>query len=238
MMQHLLELRRRLIWLVGFFLLLFSLFFSFSSPVFHYLVSPLLHFLPVDDGLIATHVTTSVFIPLTLAADLALLCSVPVGLFHFWQFAAPGLYRREQQGLGWTIVLSMLLFCIGVLFGFYGVLPLMMQLFIQAVPTGVRFMPEMTSTVDFITRMTLLFGLCFQVPLVCVLLVKMGLADRAMLEKARPYWIVAAFILGMLLTPPDVLSQVMLAVPLCLLYEFGLILVKCLTPRCSDRLTG
>ncbi len=230
-MEHLLELRHRLMWIVGFFLLLFGLFFSFSSPVFHYLVSPLLHFLPLDDGLIATQITTPVFIPLTLAADLALLCSVPVGLFHIWQFAAPGLYRREQQGLGWTIVLSVLLFCIGALFCFYGVLPFMMQLFIRAVPMGVHFMPEMTSAVDFITRMMLLFGLCFQVPLVCVLFVKTGLADRETLKKARPYWIVASFILGMILTPPDVLSQVMLAVPLCLLYELGLILTKRLTLR-------
>lgn len=226
MMGHLLELRRRLMWVAVFFLVLFCVFYGFSSQVFHYLVSPLLNILPNSDGLIATHITTPVLIPLTIAADLALLCTAPVGLFHTWQFAAPGLYRREQRGLGLTIVLSVLLFCIGALFCFYGVLPFMMQLFLSAVPTGVRFMPEMTSTVDFITRMMLLFGLCFQVPLVCVLLVKAGLTDIATLKKARPYWIVAAFILGMILTPPDVLSQITLAVPLCLLYELGLILAQ------------
>ena len=226
MMGHLLELRRRLMWVAVFFLVLFCVFYGLSSQVFHYLVSPLLNILPNSDGLIATHITTPVLIPLTIAADLALLCTAPVGLFHTWQFAAPGLYRREQRGLGLTIVLSVLLFCIGALFCFYGVLPFMMQLFLSAVPTGVRFMPEMTSTVDFITRMMLLFGLCFQVPLVCVLLVKAGLTDIATLKKARPYWIVVAFILGMILTPPDVLSQITLAVPLCLLYELGLILAQ------------
>ena len=231
MMMHLLELRRRLLWIAGVFLLLFCVFFAFSSDVFHYIVSPLLQLLPGGTGLIATHITTPVLIPLTLAADFSLLCTAPVGILHAWRFAAPGLYPHEQRGLGVTIGLSLLLFCMGVLFCFYGVLPLMMQLFVNAVPMGVRFMPEMTSTVDFITRMLLLFGLCFQVPLVCVLLVKTGLMDIAALKKARPYWIVAAFIVGMLLTPPDVLSQLMLAIPLCLLYELGLILAK---PR-SDR---
>ncbi len=224
MLEHILELRRRCIIIAVWFIVLFLLFYSFSADVFHVIISPLLQVLPQKDSLIATHMTTPVLIPITLAADLALLGTTPLALFHGWRFAAPGLYREERRGLGFTIVLSTGLFCLGALFFFYGVLPFVLHVFVSAVPFGVQFMPEITTTIEFILRMMVLFGLCFQVPLICVLLVKTGIMNIATLKKARPYWIVTAFILGMLLTPPDVLSQVTLAIPLCLLYELGIIL--------------
>lgn len=223
MIEHLIALRRRLILVVSCFLVLFGLFFCLSNDVFRIVASPLTHLLPSQESLIATQITTPVLTPLTLAANLALLCTTPYALFHLWQFVAPGLYRNERKGLKSTILLSVLLFFIGVLFCFYVVLPLILQFFIHAVPTGVHLMPDMAAAIDFMTRMMLLFGLCFQVPLICVLLVKIGLMDLAALQAVRPYWIVTAFILGMLLTPPDVLSQVTLAVPLCVLYELGIV---------------
>ncbi len=224
MIEHMLELRRRFIQVAVFFLAWFLVYYTFSSEVFHFVISPLIHILPKENTLIVTQVTTPVLIPLTLAADLAMLSTAPIALFHIWQFAAPGLYQGERRGLGLTILLSITLFCIGALFCFYGVLPFVLKLFTQAVPSGVRYMPEMASSIQFIMRMMLLFGLCFQVPLVCILLVKTRIIDRATLKNARPYWIVAAFILGMLLTPPDVISQITLAIPLCLLYEIGIVL--------------
>jgi len=228
MLTHLIELRRRILYVVVAFLALFLLFFFFAPNLFHQLVSPLLRVLPTHDPLIATHITTPLLIPIKLAADAAILCTTPYALLQIWWFASPGLYLRERSTLRWAILGSILLFVMGVLFCFYVVLPFMLQFFAQAVPIGVRFMPDITYAVDFITRMLMLFGICFQVPLVCVFLVYLQLIRIATLKRVRPYVIVAAFIIGMLLTPPDVLSQVMLAVPLCILYELGIVLALCI----------
>ena len=229
MLTHLLELRRRTLYVITVFAALFLLFFFFAPNLFHQLVSPLLHVLPTQDPLIATQITTPLFIPIQLAADAAMLCTTPYALLQIWSFASPGLYQRERSILRWAMLGSMVLFIVGVLFCFYVVLPFMLQFFAQAVPTGVRLMPDITYAVDFITRMLLLFGICFQIPLLCVFLVHLQLINVARLKTVRPYVIVAAFIIGMLLTPPDVLSQIMLAVPICLLYELGIILVTFVT---------
>ncbi|MFT4060161.1 MAG: twin-arginine translocase subunit TatC [Legionella sp.] len=224
MIRHLLELRRRSIHLLIWFSALFLLFFFCANDLFHALVSPLLHTLSAQEGLIATHITSPVFTPLTLAADAALLFSAPVALFQFWRFISPGLYQKEQHIVRTAILLSLLLFLAGVLFCFYMILPYMFQFFAHALPKGVRYMPDMAYALDFITRMLLLFGLCFQVPLLCFILVRLQLVPLLVLKTIRPYVIVAAFVIGMLLTPPDVFSQVLLAVPLCVLYELGIIL--------------
>ncbi len=222
MLRHLLELRQRVLYVFGFFAALFILFFFLAPHLFHNLMWPLLQALPADDALIATQITAPLFVPITLAADAAMLCTAPFALLHAWRFAVPGLYQHERRLLRWAIVGSVLLFCAGILFCFYLVLPYMFQFFAHAVPDGVRLMPDMASAADFITRMLLIFGFCFQIPLVCVVLVRLQLLNIATLKRVRPYIIVAAFTIGMLLTPPDVLSQVMLAVPLCILYELGI----------------
>ncbi len=229
MLSHLLELRRRALHVMAVFVALCLLFFFFAPNLFHQLVSPLLQVLPFHDPLIATQITTPLFTPIKLAADAAILCTMPYALLQIWYFASPGLYRRERNSLRWAIFGSMLLFCAGVLFCFYVVLPFMLQFFAHAVPDGVRLMPDITYAVDFITRMLLLFGLCFQIPLLCLLLVHLHLINVVTLKIIRPYIIVAAFTIGMLLTPPDVLSQIMLAIPLCLLYELGIVLTVFIT---------
>lgn len=225
MLIHLLELRRRsihtLLWFGG----LFVLFFFGANELFQTIVSPLLHTLSTQEGLIATQITSPVLTPLKLAADAALLFSAPFALFQLWYFISPGLYKSEQKLLRIALILSLLLFVVGVLFCFYLVLPFMFRFFVHALPKGVRYMPDMAYALDFITHMLLLFGLCFQVPLMCFILVRLDIIEVATLKKIRPYVIVAAFIIGMLLTPPDVLSQIMLAIPLCILYELGIILV-------------
>ena len=223
MLSHLLELRRRTLLVITVFAAFCLLFFFFAPNLFHQLVSPLLNVLPTQEPLIATQITTPLLTPIKLAADAALLCTAPFALLQIWYFASPGLYRRERNSLRWAIVGSMLLFSMGVLFCFYVVLPFMLQFFAHSVPVGVRLMPDIAYAVDFITRMLLLFGLCFQVPLLCFLLVYFHLITVESLKSIRPYIIVTAFTIGMLLTPPDVISQIMLAVPLCLLYELGII---------------
>ncbi|USQ13855.1 twin-arginine translocase subunit TatC [Legionella lytica] len=224
LLPHLLELRRRSILILLWFAVLFTAFFFLANELFQMLVGPLLHTLSGQNDLIATQIASPVFTPLKLAADTALLLTAPYALFHLWRFVSPGLYQKEQRALRSAMVLSLLLFLTGVAFCYYLVLPFMFQFFIHALPKGVRYMPDMAYALDFITRMLLLFGLCFQVPLICLTLVRLTLLDVDTLKKIRPYVIVAAFIIGMLLTPPDVFSQIMLAVPLCLLYETGIIL--------------
>lgn len=221
---YLLELRRRFIWIMACFIIIFLGCYGLSNELFHIILSPILQILPGHTKLITTHITTPVLIPLTLAADLAMLATAPIALFHLWRFIAPALYQGERRHLKRIISLSITLFAVGVLFCFYAVLPFVLQLFLNAVPPDVQFMPELTSTIDFMMRMMVLFGLCFQVPLICILLIKTQLITLQTLKAARRYWIVAAFVIGMLLTPPDVLSQVTLAIPLCLLYELGIVL--------------
>ncbi|KTD44942.1 twin-arginine translocase subunit TatC [Legionella quateirensis] len=224
MLIHLIELRRRALYTLIWFGALFFLFFFMAADLFHFLVSPLLKSLPKQEGLIATQITSSVFTPLKLAADTAILLSAPFALYHIWRFISPGLYKNEKDQLGGAIVISMVLFAIGVIFCFFLILPFMFQFFAHALPEGVRLMPDMAYTLDFITRMLMLFGFSFQVPLICLVLVRLNLIDVITLKNIRPYVIVSAFTVGMLLTPPDVLSQLMLALPLCVLYELGIIL--------------
>lgn len=227
MLNHLLELRRRILYIIAVFGSFCVLFFFFAPHLFHQLMSPLLKVLSAAEPLIATQITTPLLTPLKLAADAAMLCTAPFALLQIWYFASPGLYQRERNGLRWAVLGSLSLFVVGVMFCFYVVLPFMLQFFAHSVPVGVRLMPDITYAVDFITRMLLLFGLCFQVPLLCWLLVHFQLITVENLKSIRPYIIVAAFTIGMLFTPPDVLSQVMLAVPLCLLYELGIVLARC-----------
>lgn len=225
MLIHLLELRRRAIYSLSFFGVLFIAFFFIANDLFHILISPLLSILPNQKGLIATQITSPVVTPLKLAADAALLLSAPFALYQLWGFIRPGLHKKEQQQFRGIIVLSLLLFFSGLMFCYYLILPFMFQFFAHALPKEVHFMPDMAYATDFITRMLLLFGLCFQIPLIMLVLVRIKMTDINALKKIRPYIIVSAFIIGMLLTPPDVLSQVMLALPLCFLYEGGIILV-------------
>ncbi len=226
MLSHLLELRRRILQTTLLFAILFVLFFFLAPNIFHTLILPLLNVLPADDSLIAMHLTTPLLTPVKLAADTALLATAPFALLQAWRFSSPGLYQRERCGLRWAIIGSLLLFFTGLLFGFYLVLPFMFAFFAHAVPVGVRLMTDMGYAVDFITRMLLIFGLCFQIPLLCWVLVRLQLLSITTLNMIRPYVIVMAFIVGMLLTPPDVLSQILLAVPLCLLYEAGIFLAR------------
>lgn len=226
MLMYLIELRRRSLYVVLWFSSLFLLFFFMAADLYHFLVHPLVHLLPQDQGLIATHITSPLFTPLKLSADTAVLLSVPFALYQLWRFISPALYQKEQQQIGGLISLSLLLFACGVLFCFYLVLPFLFQFFLSVLPKGVHLMPDISSTIEFITHMLILFGLCFQVPLICLVLVRLKLTDVTTLKKIRPYTIVGAFILGMLLTPPDVLSQIILALPLCILYELGIILAR------------
>lgn len=226
-LTHFIEIRRRALTILMLFIIFFILSFCLSNPIFQVLVTPLQQALGANSHLISTDMTASIIIPINLAADVAMLCTAPFVLFHSWRFVAPGLYHHEQRYLKQAIGLSMILFFAGIAFCFYCLLPFMFIFFVKALPAGVQMMPDMANALHFITRMLLIFGLCFQIPLINMTLVRLGWLELSVLREIRPYVIVAAFIIGMLLTPPDVLSQIMLALPLCLLYELGIFLASC-----------
>lgn len=186
MLNHLLELRRRGLQTLIWFSSLFFIFFFLANDLYRALVNPLLHTLSAQEGLIATQVTSPVFTPLKLAADAAMLLSAPFALFQFWRFISPGLYQREQTTLRIALIFSLVLFLAGVLFCFYLVLPFMFHFFAHALPKGVRYMPDMAYALDFITRMLMIFGFCFQVPLICFVLVRLKIIEVMTLKKSGP----------------------------------------------------
>lgn len=225
-LTHFIEIRQRALTILMLFIVFFMISFCLSNQIVQALATPLQQALGANRHLISTDITASIITPINLAADVAMLCTLPFVLFHVWRFIAPGLYRHEQRYLKQAIWLSMILFCAGIAFCFYCLLPFMFTFFVKALPTGVQMMPDMANALHLITRMLLIFGLCFQIPLINMTLVRLGWLELRVLREIRPYVIVAAFIIGMLLTPPDVFSQIMLALPLCLLYELGIFLAS------------
>jgi sec-independent protein translocase protein TatC len=224
MLSHFLELRRRIVHVLIIFSVFFLGLFLFAPQLFQVFMLPVFRALPAENALIATQIITPLVVSVKLTLDAAILFTAPFALWHIWRFVSPGLYQQERRWIGRATIASIVLFLIGILSGFYLLIPCLLTFFIRAVPVNVQLMPDMAYAVDFITRMLLISGLSFQIPLVCALLVHLHLVDVTTLKRIRPYVIVFAFVLGMLFTPPDALSQVMLAVPLCVLYEVGIVL--------------
>ena len=225
MLPYLLELRRRVLLLVLFFFVCFLLCFYFSQTLFAQLLYPLMAGLKAQHAsLISTRLFAPLLTPLELAFEGALFCTIPLVLLQAWRFVSPGLYRQERRLFAGVLFGSLALFVAGVLFCFYLVLPNLFYLLLQARPAGVLLRPDMTESVQVMLHFLWLFGLCFQLPLVCLVLVYSQVVSVTSLRTIRPYVMVAAFIIGMLLTPPDVCSQIMLALPLCALYELGIFL--------------
>lgn len=222
MMNYLLELRRRIMRVFVIFALILLVSFYFSEPLFHFLIYPLQHQLPAGHSLVAIQLTSAVFTPLSIAFHTACLLTMPYLLWQLWQFIHPALYGHEKSLIKMPLFTSLILLLLGMAFAYWLILPFMFQFFIGYLPSQVQMMPDMAYSIDFITRMMVLFGICFQVPLVCVLLVRTGITSYQSLKRCRPYVIVGAFTVGMLLTPPDVVSQILLAVPLWLLFELGI----------------
>lgn len=224
MLDYLLELRQRSLKLLLIYLLLFGLMYYFANNLLETLLQPLVNTLSSQDTIIVTSPAATVITPLKLAADAALVLLMPFALLQFWFFITPALYKSERRVVFLILLVSLTLFLSGLLFCFYCVLPFMFSLFAHSLPQSIHLMPDIATSLNFITRMLLIFGLCFQIPLLSLTLVQIHWIDLDALKKMRPYYIVLAFVLGMILTPPDVLSQIMLALPLCLLFELGIAL--------------
>ncbi len=223
---HLLELRRRLLQYFMILLMVFIGLYFFADKLYQLLAIPVLNQLPHTSHLIATNIAAPFFVPLKFAAFLALFLTIPCFLYHLWAFTAPALYQHEKRWLWLLLLASSGLFYLGIAFAFFVVFPLMFKFFVMIAPQGVVVMPDMSSYLDFALKLFFAFGIAFQVPVLTIMSIKLSWVTVAQLEQKRPYIIVLAFVLGMLLTPPDVLSQVLLALPMWGLFEIGLVIGK------------
>ena len=228
---HLLELRSRLLRIVIGLVVSILAFLPFSNELYTWLAQPLLSQMPVDTHMIATAVTTPFLVPMKVSTLVAIVVSLPYTLYQVWAFVAPGLYAHERRFIGPLVVVSTLLFLMGMAFAYFFVFPVLFGFITTSAPVGVSVMTDIGSYLDFVTTMFVSFGLAFEVPIAVLILVKFNLVKVEALKEARPYVIVGAFIVGAILTPPDVISQVMLAVPLCLLYEAGVLASKFVQPK-------
>ena len=223
---HLIELRKRLMRSMIALLVVFVCLFPWSSKLYALLAKPLLAKLPKGGQMIATDVTTPFFVPLKVALMAAFLIALPFILYQLWRFVAPGLYAHEKRLVLPLIFSSTLLFFCGMTFAYFVVFPIVFGFITSSAPAGVAVMTDIDKYLSFVLTMFMAFGVTFQVPVAVVLLVRMGLVSVAKLREIRPYIVVASFVVGAIFTPPDVVSQMMLAVPLWLLYEAGIIVAS------------
>lgn len=231
--SHLIELRSRLLRIVVVFLAVLIGLLPFANKIYTLLAHPLLAKLPADGQMIATAVTTPFFVPMKVAMLAAFIISLPHTLYQAWAFIAPGLYLHERRFMAPIVITSTLLFFAGMAFAYFLVFPVVFGFITSTAPEGVAVMTDIGNYLDFVITLFIAFGMAFEVPIAVVLLVRFGLADIKTLKEIRSYIIVGAFVLGAIFTPPDVISQIMLAVPLWLLYEAGILaagFVKAETP--------
>ena len=229
--SHLIELRERLLRIVVGFLLVFIGLFPFANKIYTLLAHPLLAKLPAGGQMIATAVTTPFFVPMKVAMLTAFLISLPHTLYQIWAFVAPGLYANERRFIAPLVVASTLLFFAGMAFAYFLVFPVVFGFITGTAPQGVAVMTDIGNYLDFVITLFMAFGMAFEVPVAVVLLVRFGLVNIRTLKEVRSYVIVGAFIIGAVFTPPDVISQIMLAVPLWLLYEAGILAAGLIEPK-------
>jgi sec-independent protein translocase protein TatC len=224
--QHLKELRQRLINSVIAILVCFVVLALFANDIYHFIATPLLGVLPEGANMIATGVAAPVLTPFKLAFMLALILAVPIILHQVWAFVSPGLYAHEKRFAVPVLLLSIILFYSGIAFAYFIIFPIVFAFFTSMAPEGIVIATDISSYLDFILKLFIAFGIAFEVPIAVLILCWSGISTREKLKDKRPYIIVGAFILGMLLTPPDVISQTLLALPMWMLFELGLILAK------------
>lgn len=224
--SHLIELRTRLLRIVIGLVLVALALFPFANEIYHFLATPLLLSLPAGGQMIATEVTTPFFVPMKVVLLAAFIIASPHTLYQIWAFVAPGLYANERR-LVWPLVTSsVLLMLCGMAFAYFLVFPLVFSFITSTAPEGVAVMTDISKYLDFAIGLFLAFGLAFETPVVVILLVSTGAVSIAALRGARSYVIVGAFVLGAIITPPDIISQFMLAIPMWFLYEIGILIAS------------
>lgn len=231
LVSHLTELRSRLLHsLLVVAVILFSLLY-FSNDIYAFFSEPLRKLLPAGSTMIATEVTSTFFAPFKLTLVASLLIAMPYILYQVWSFIAPGLYQHEKRFAIPLLASSIILFYLGMAFAYYVTFPLIFGFFSQTAPEGVAYTPDITSFLDMALKMLFAFGFIFEVPIATLLLVWSGITTTDALKKKRPYVIVGCFIVGALLSPPDVVSQTLMALPMWLLFEAGILASHLIRPR-------
>jgi sec-independent protein translocase protein TatC len=222
--DHLLELRTRLLHAVLAILLIFCCLAYFAQDIYQYLAQPLLETMPSGSQMIATDVASPFFAPFKLTIVLSVFLAMPYILYQIWSFVAPGLYQNEKRLIAPLMFGSTLLFYGGIAFAYFLVFPVVFAFFTSVAPEGVVIATDISSYLDFVLKLFFAFGAAFEIPVAIILLCWTGVTNPDDLRKKRPYMVVGAFVIGMLLTPPDIISQSMLAIPMLLLFELGIII--------------
>ena len=223
LMAHLLELRNRLLRIFLVVLVVFAVLFPFSESLYLYISEPLRDFLPSTSTMIATEITSPFLTPFKLALVSAMFLSMPYILYQLWAFIAPALYKQEKKIALPLFCASVILFYTGMAFAYYLVFPLVFLFFTSVAPEGISVMPDIRAYLDFVLKLFMAFGLSFQIPIAVVILSWLGTVNPDKLATKRPYVFVLCFVVGMLLTPPDIISQALLAIPMWLLFEVGIL---------------
>ena len=224
--SHLLELRTRLIRVLICLGILSVAGIPFASQIYAFVASPLLDILPAGSSMIATQVTSPFMAPLKLVLFSALLITMPYLFYEIWMFMSPGLYKNEKSFVAPLMVSTILLFSAGVTFAYLVVLPIIFKFFIGVAPESIQVMTDINQYLSFVIKLIFAFGIAFEIPIATFLLIRTGIAKKESLIKARPYLIILFLVIGMLLTPPDIFSQLFLAIPMWILFELGLLFSK------------
>lgn len=231
LISHLLELRNRLLRVIVIVMVLFLSLVYFANDIYHYLAIPLTSQLPEGSSMIATGVATPFFTPIKLTIVLSIFIAIPAILHQVWAFIAPGLYKQERRLIAPLVISSALLFYLGMAFAYFVVFPLAFSFFTSTAPEGVTIATDISSYLDFVLKLFFAFGLAFEIPIATLVLCWTGATTPEKMKQKRPYIIVGAFIFGMLLTPPDVISQTLLAIPMLILFEVGLLFARFYVPK-------
>jgi sec-independent protein translocase protein TatC len=231
LVSHLVELRDRLLHAVLAVLIIFLGLFAFANDLYTFLAEPLLRHMPEGTSMIATEVASPFLTPFKLTLVLSVFAAMPVILYQLWAFVAPGLYQNEKRLVMPLLVTSTFLFYLGMAFAYYVVFPLVFGFLTNIAPEGVAVMTDISRYLDFVLKLFFAFGIAFEVPIATILVIWAGITTAESLASKRPYIIVVAFVVGMLLTPPDVISQTLLALPMWLLFELGLVMSKFYTKK-------
>ncbi|MHA6492183.1 twin-arginine translocase subunit TatC [Pseudomonas borbori] len=234
LISHLTELRTRLLRIVAAILLLFAGLFYFSQDIYALVAAPLRAYLPEGATMIATGVASPFLTPFKLTMMVALFLSMPIILHQVWGFIAPGLYKHEKRIAIPLLISSIVLFYAGMAFAYFVVFPIMFGFFASVTPEGVAMMTDIGQYLDFVLTLFFAFGVAFEIPIATFLLIWVGIVEVDTLRKSRPYVIVGCFVVGMLLTPPDVFSQTLLAVPMWMLFEVGLLCGSLVKARAEE----
>lgn len=238
LVAHLIELRDRLLRAILAVLVVFLGLFYFANDIYTLVAQPLQKFLPEGQGMIATEVASPFLTPFKMTLFASVLVALPVLLYQIWSFVAPALYKNERRLVLPLMVSSVLLFYLGMAFAYFVVFPLVFGFFTSVAPEGVTVMTDMGRYLDFVLKLFFAFGCAFEIPIATVLLIWSGVTDSASLAKKRPYVIVGCFVLGMLLTPPDIFSQSLLALPMWLLFEIGILFGRLVRARSKAAIEG